>query len=114
MHEIALAAALLELLEAQAREHGVTRVNSFRLSCGRLAGVEEHCLRTAFEQLCLDHPGITPSFTIDWRPVITFCCDCGLECEDTTYRGTCPACGGSGVLLTGGTEELRLDELDAD
>jgi hydrogenase nickel incorporation protein HypA/HybF len=114
MHEISLASALLELIEAQAGEHGFGRVNSFKLSCGRLAGVEEHCLRTAFAQLISDHPFIAPVFTIEWRPVITFCCACGAEREDTTYRGTCPACGSPSVLLRGGTEELRLDELDVD
>lgn len=114
MHELALAAALLELIEAQAREHGFKRVNSFKLGCGRLAGVEEHCLRTAFEQLASGHALVAGGFEIDWLPVVTGCCECGAELEARDYRGRCPGCGSPRVLLHGGTEELKLLEMDVD
>jgi len=114
MHELSLASALFELIENQLTEQGFERVNSFRLSCGRLAGVEESCLRTAFEQLVFGHPALTNRFEIDWLPVRTSCFDCGIEMEAAEYRGTCPGCGSYKVLLTGGTEELKLTEMDVD
>ena len=114
MHELSLANALLELIESQLAERGFERVNSFSLSCGRLAGVEESCLRTAIEQLVLGHPAVANRFEIDWLPVRTSCFDCGLEIEAQAYRGACPGCGSYKVLLTGGTEELKLTEMDVD
>jgi hydrogenase nickel incorporation protein HypA/HybF len=31
-----------------------------------------------------------------------------------TYSAICPKCGGEEVILTGGTEELRILEMDVD
>lgn len=49
MHELGIAASVLEIVEAAAREHGLVSVRGVLLEVGRLAGVDPEALRFALE-----------------------------------------------------------------
>jgi len=115
VHELSLVQALLQLITDQAAEHGFQRVNRVRLSCGRLAGVEPRALEFAFTTVRDGTLCARARLELETRPLKLYCFDCGQErISETADPTTCPGCGGGQVTITGGFEELRLEELDVD
>lgn len=113
MHEMSLAAGVLQLVEdAAGREH-FSRVAVLRLEVGQLAGVEVEALRFALDAIA---PGTFldgATITIDEPPGEAWCPACG---RTTTLAGRgqpCGHCGGWQLQPTGGTE-LRVVDLIVD
>lgn len=77
MHEYSLIQALLERVDAAARQHGATRVERLRVRVGELAGVERELLASAYE---LARTG-------------TCCAAAELELLDEPARWECGRCG---------------------
>ena len=98
MHELSLTQSLIDIVEDYARREGFSRVNVLKLSFGRLA--------------CID-PG-TLEFVFDIRPAVLYCTTCKQESLSGSFQPFCPRCDSGDVLLTGGTEELKLLEMDVD
>lgn len=79
MHEYAIASAVLEQVEAEARRHREACVLAVRLRVGELAGVDAELLRTAWS---LVREG-------------TACAGAALAVEPEPARWACPRCGGA-------------------
>ena len=47
-------------------------------------------------------------------PAVIHCFSCQKDLEIKTHTGICPGCGGQEVILTAGTEELQILEMDVD
>lgn len=114
MHELSLVSSLLAIIENYAAEEGFSRVNGLRLSCGRLACVDDQSLRFAFEVLSKETRAEGASLELDFLPIVIHCLNCGKDFEVAHFEVICPECGTGEVLLAGGTEELQLLELDVD
>ncbi len=112
MHELSLVSSILDIIEDYASQDGFRRVNNLRLSCGRLSGVDLQCLRFAFEVLSRETRSEGATLEIDFLPIVISCLSCGKDTEVKYLEAACPECGSENVLLAGGTEELRLLELD--
>lgn len=110
MHEASLAAAILQLVESQARQQPFARVTRLRLEVGTLAGVEVEALEFALQALS---PGTllqgariemaTPAGTARCRK-------CGRTVAIQTRIQPCPACGGYPLEPITGAQ-LRVLEL---
>lgn len=115
MHEISLTQSLLEVVEEYARREGFTRVNLLKLSFGTLSCLDAGSLEFAFAVQARGTKAEGARLEFDIRPAVVYCGNCGRE---STLAGAfellCPCCGGDEVHLTGGTEELKLLELDVD
>jgi len=114
MHELSLIQSLLDIVEDYAVADGFRRVNSLKLSFGRLSCLDRQCLEFAFSIQSAGTRAEGAVLDFDILPPRIRCLDCGRE---TAMDGTwdrCPSCHSQDVILTGGTEELRLIEMDVD
>ncbi len=107
MHELSLAAGILQIVESTASREHFERVATLELEAGALAGVDVHALRFALE-------AIGPGTVLDGAALkITqpegraVCLDCAEQVSISSRGEPCPRCGGYGLRLTGGTE-LRV------
>jgi hydrogenase nickel incorporation protein HypA/HybF len=111
MHELSLAASLIELIEDEARRSGFARVSKVWLEIGALAGVEPEALRLGFEALAPSTCAQGAELEILTPPGLALCLDCQLDIEIAAYHEGCPQCGGHRLQVTGGTQFL-LKELE--
>lgn len=114
MHEMSLTQSILDIIEEHATTHGFRTVHSIRLSFGRLSGIEPQALQFAFEVLSEGTRAAGARLLFDILPISLYC----MQCEQThavpAYTARCPRCQGEEIMLAGGTEELKLIEMDVD
>ncbi|MDD5722147.1 MAG: hydrogenase maturation nickel metallochaperone HypA [Syntrophales bacterium] len=114
MHELSLTRSILDIIEDYARRHHFKKVNSVKLSFGRISSIEPKSLEFAFTIQSKDTKAQGARLEFDILPVVIYCMSCGKDMEVDAYTATCPECRGEDVLLAGGTQELKLVELDVD
>ena len=114
MHELYLAESILNIVQDyEARQH-FNKVNSISLSFGRLSCIESKSLQFAFEVQAKNTSAENACLDFQLLPAVIHCFSCEKDLEVEIYSAICPACGGEEVLLTGGTEELQISEMDVD
>jgi len=114
MHELSLVQSLLEIVEEQARRTPFARVTSLLVSFGRHSCIDPKALEFAFSIQSQGTKSEGAVLRFDIRPVTLYCLRCEKEWSPPSFTGTCPNCDGFEVLLTGGTEEMKLIEIEAD
>jgi hydrogenase nickel incorporation protein HypA/HybF len=114
MHELYLAESILNIVQEYATQQRFRKVNSISLSFGRLSCIESKSLQFAFEVQAKNTAAENASLNFQILPVVIHCFSCEKDLEVETYSGICPKCGEEEVILTGGTEELQILELDVD
>jgi hydrogenase nickel incorporation protein HypA/HybF len=115
MHEIAFTRSLIDIVEECARREGFKKVNILKLSFGRFCCLDPGALEFTFSIQAGGTIAEGARLEFDIRPALITCGGCGEEsvCAGP-FEALCPRCGSEEVLLTGGTEELRLLEMDVD
>lgn len=110
MHEVSLARALLEQVNAIAADHPGSIVEEVRVSVGVLSGIEPALLDGAAQRLLLEHGHVRARLVVELAEVLVRCGSCGevFEVRDLVFR--CPACGGSRVQVLRG-ESLVLESV---
>jgi hydrogenase nickel incorporation protein HypA/HybF len=114
MHELYLAESILNIVQEYAARQHFNKVNSILLSFGRLSCVESKSLQFAFEVQAKNTPAENSSLDFNILPAVIHCFSCKKDLEVETYSACCPNCGTEEVILTGGTEELKILEMDVD
>ncbi|MHB8773306.1 MAG: hydrogenase maturation nickel metallochaperone HypA/HybF [Syntrophales bacterium] len=115
MHEVALTESLIGIVGEYARREGFTRVNCLRLSFGRLSCLDPGALEFTFAVQARGTAAEGARLEFDIRPALIVCTTCGAESVcDGPFDALCPRCGSFDVRLVGGTEELKLLEMDVD
>jgi len=114
MHELSLVQSLLDIIEVQALEHGFEKVNSVKVSFGRIAAIDPQSLEFAFSVQSQGTLAAGADFIIDIKPLIIQCLSCGIKSEIESYEALCPACGAWELEIKSGNEDLQLVELDVD
>jgi len=109
MHELSLAAGIVQLVEAAAARDRFRRVAQLNLEAGALVGVETAALRFALEAMipgtCLDGADIT----VVESPGIAWCPRCLTSVAISSRAEPCSDCGLYPLQATGGTELRVLD-----
>jgi hydrogenase nickel incorporation protein HypA/HybF len=115
MHEISLTRSLIDIVENYAHREGFQKVNVLKLSLGRLCGLDPGAIEFTFSIQAVGTIAEGARLKFDIRPALITCGSCGDEsiCNGP-LETLCPRCGSEEVLLTGGTEELKLLEMDVD
>jgi len=90
------------------------KVNSALLSYGRLSCVEPKTLQFAFDVQARGTRAEGAALKFKILPAMIHCFSCEKDLEVEAHTGVCPSCGGNNVVLTAGTEELQILELDVD
>ena len=116
MHELSLINALLDIVDLYDRKEGFARVNSLKLSFGRLSGIDPGALKFAFEIQSQGTKAAGADLEFDIRPVVVYCLRCERQhtLELYQYPESCPDCLGGSIVMTNGTESLQLLEMDVD
>jgi hydrogenase nickel incorporation protein HypA/HybF len=114
MHELYLAESILNIIQEYASRKNFSKVNSILLSYGRLSCIESKTLQFAFAVQAKDTLAEKATLTFKILPAVIHCFSCEKDLEAETFSAVCPNCNGEEVILTGGTEELRILEMDVD
>lgn len=114
MHELSVAQALLDGIEAAARPHGAARVATATIRVGALSGVEPDLLRRAFEVARLARPVTAGTELKIERPeILVACAACGQDGPATAGDLRCRHCGSATTRIRSGDELLLMSvELD--
>ena len=114
MHELSLVESILQIVDEYAAKEGFARVSALRLSCGKLSSVVPQALSFAFEVQSKGTRAEGAALELEILPAAIHCLTCGKDVEIDRFEAQCPVCKGFDVLLVGGTEELKLIELDVE
>jgi hydrogenase nickel incorporation protein HypA/HybF len=106
VHELSICQALLEQVEAVARQEGALQVVQVRVGIGPLSGVEPQLLQQAFQLARAGSIAATASLLIDRLPVRVSCRECGQETEAEVANLVCGNCGDWHTRLISGDEML--------
>lgn len=110
MHEVSIAANLLEIVSEQCRKGGYSRIESINLKIGRASGIMTDALLFAFDAMKTDSPAEGAVLMIEEVAVSGRCRDCGgTFTVQEEYVLRCPLCGGGSFQVVGGRE---LDIID--
>lgn len=114
MHELSVAMALLDEIEAVAEARAATRVHAATIQVGPLSGVEPALLMRAFEVARLTRARTKHTvLAIQEAQVRVACTDCGCESASSVNNLACPACGARRTRLLQG-DELLLRQVELD
>lgn len=113
MHETAMVAELIRLIEAQAARHNATRVVRVTLKVGRLRAVEPQQLTSCFALFAEGTVAEGAELVIDVLGVRGRCRTCAAEFDVANYHFACPACAGGDIEVIQG-RELYLESFEAD
>lgn len=109
MHELSVAMALLDQIEATALPRDAIRVHRATIRVGPLSGVEPDLLMRAFDVARLARSTTTQTvLMIETAEVRAACPDCGGEGPVPVNNLTCTHCGGRNTRLLHGDELLLL------
>jgi len=115
MHELSLVQSLLSIVDQYAGREKFSRVRSLKLSFGRLSCLDQKSLEFAFSVQSVGAAAEHATLNFEILPARIYCFSCG---KDIILPGAltdyCPCCHGQDIVLSGGTEELKLLEMDVD
>jgi hydrogenase nickel incorporation protein HypA/HybF len=114
MHELYLAESIINIIQDYAKRDNFKKVNHVSLSYGRFSCIEPKALQFSFEVQAKETVADGAELKFKVMPAVIHCFSCEKDLEIKTHAGICPGCGGESVILTAGTEELQILELDVD
>jgi hydrogenase nickel incorporation protein HypA/HybF len=112
MHETAIVAGLMRILEQQATRHGATAISRVVVKVGRLRAVEPQQLRACFEMFAEGTIADGAELVVEAIGVRGRCRGCATEFDVPRYRFVCPACAGSDIDVIQG-QELFIESFEA-
>ena len=113
LHEMSIAASVLDAVRAERALHGGARVTRAGLRIGELSGVEPESLRFCLEVLAADSDLGGVGFEIESAPWTRRCRACGAQFRVLEARPSCPSCGPGETEAAGGDEmELSFLEIE--
>ncbi|HET6932287.1 MAG TPA: hydrogenase maturation nickel metallochaperone HypA [Candidatus Acidoferrum sp.] len=114
MHEVGIAASILESVETEARRRPESRFAAVGVRIGELSNVDQDALSFAFEALTRKTPMENLRLEVEWCPRRQKCLECGEEFAVQEFDLSCPKCGVNKTSCIGGTEldiaYLELEE----
>ena len=111
LHEMSIAASVLDAVRAESALHGGARVTRAGLRIGELSGVAVESLRFCLEILVADSDMAPLGFDFEFTPWTRRCRACAAEFRVGDARPECTACG-SGDTEAAGGDQLELSFLE--
>ncbi len=113
MHELGIAASILECVEKEAQRHPGVHISKVGVKIGELAGVDRDALQFGFEVLVKDTDWEPLTLEVESVPRTQRCSKCAYEFRMTDYDPRCPLCGDFGTECISG-EELDIAYMEVD
>ena len=112
MHELSIAASIVEAVTESASAYPGARVIAVRLRVGALASVVEDSLQFCWELASEGSPVAGAKLVINKLPVIVHCDACGVDSElEGVQSFRCPRCGELAADLRQG-RELEIESIE--
>lgn len=111
MHEYSIVGAMIERIEAEARQRSALAVRRVRVSVGELSGVDPDLLASAYQVFRAGSVCQNAELAIERVPAQWRCTGCGAI-GTPQGRLRCPACGGAPTLAQGDEIILRQIEME--
>jgi hydrogenase nickel incorporation protein HypA/HybF len=111
MHELSICQALINQLEALAREQRARRVLSLVVGVGPLSGVESRLLKQAYPVAAAGTLAEGSELDIEDHPIRVHCRTCCEDSDATANRLVCALCGDWHTDLISG-DELVLTRVE--
>ncbi|MGB5298608.1 MAG: hydrogenase maturation nickel metallochaperone HypA [Thiogranum sp.] len=111
MHELSICQALIDQVEALAREQRAKRVLSLVVGVGPLSGVEARLLKQAYPVAAAGTLAEGSELDIEDRPIRVHCKSCGEDSDATANRLVCAFCEDWRTDLISG-DELVLTRVE--
>jgi hydrogenase nickel incorporation protein HypA/HybF len=112
MHELSIAASIVESVTESAAAYPGARVKEVRLRVGVLASVVEDSLQFCWGLATENSPLAGAALVIKKLPVIVHCDACGGDTEIVGVQSfRCPKCGGLAADLRQG-RELEIESIE--
>ena len=112
MHELSIAASIVESVTESAAAYPGARVKEVRLRVGSLASVVEDSLQFCWGLATEGSPLAGAALVINILPVIVHCDACGADTEiDGVQSFRCPKCGELAADLRQG-RELEIESIE--
>ncbi len=113
MHELSLAAEMVEQLAAVAAREKALRIVRIELLIGRYSGIERDAFEFAFPIAAAGGPLEGAELVVEVPPVTVECRACGTTTHPPAILLRCHTCGSPRVELKGGREFMvRSVELE--
>ena len=103
MHEMSIAASMLEAVQAESARHNA-HVRTLGVKVGQLSGVNTESLRFCFDALVQDTDLAPLALEIEFRAWRNRCRQCARDFAVESYRTECPQCGSAETEVAGGKE----------
>jgi len=112
MHELSIAASIVEAVTESASAYPGARVKKVRLRVGALASVVEDSLQFCWELATEGSPLVGAALVINNLPVIVHCAACGVDAEIEGIQNLrCPRCGELSADIRQG-RELEIESIE--
>ena len=112
MHELSIAASIVEAVTESASAYPGARVKKVRLRVGALASVVEDSLQFCWELATEGSPLAGAALVINNLPVIVHCAACGVDAEIEGIQNLrCPRCGELSADIRQG-RELEIESIE--
>ena len=114
MHELSLAASIVEAVTESAAAYPGAKVESVRLRLGALSDVIEDSLRFCWELTVAGTPLAGARLLVTKVPVVVHCARCAEDVElESVQSFRCPRCGEPASELKQG-KELEIESIEID
>ena len=113
MHELSIAASIVEAVTEAAAAYPGARVRQVRLRVGALASVIEDSLQFCWGVTTEDTPLSGAKLVVNMLPVVIHCPSCGVDEEIGVQSFRCPRCGAPAADLRQG-RELEIESIEID
>jgi hydrogenase nickel incorporation protein HypA/HybF len=111
VHELAVAQALVEQVDAVINQHQASSASMIRVRIGPLAGVVPELLASAFPLAAAGSRMEHAALEFTHAPIRVHCQTCDAETEATMNRLICGACGDWHTQIISG-DELLLESVE--
>jgi len=111
MHELSIAVALLEQVEAVVAREKASRAACVRIAVGALSGVEVGALKEVFPLVAEGTVASGAELRVELVVARVRCHACGKESQADRFFMACAACGSGDVELSAG-RELNIVSVD--
>ena len=111
MHELAIAQAILALVQRHVSDDQASLVRAVRVRIGDLAGVVPDSLEFSFSAVVAGTAWQGAALVMTRVPAEACCLDCTAVFPTQAPGAGCPSCGGGQVRMVRG-QELHVDAVD--
>jgi hydrogenase nickel incorporation protein HypA/HybF len=113
MHEMSIAAGLIDQVLAAAAEHGLARVERVEVQAGQMRQVVPEALQMAWEAVSAGTVADGAELALTEVPAELRCRGCGREFRRRREEFLCPDCGRADVEILAG-DEILLTSISAE